>query len=263
VLIAVIDTRTDTTHPEFDGVNLEHLDAIGIEEKPHTHGTATVGAIVARAKLMGVAPGARILAITALGTKEETAEGTTFYIAKAIDLALARGARIINMSFTGPNDPQIARRIAQARQQGVILIAAVGNAGPKSPPLYPAAYPDVVAVTATDADDKLFKLANQGKHVAVSAPGVELLLPAPDDTYQMTSGTSFAAAYVSGIVALILERRPDLRPDEVRRILTATARDLGPKGIDSRFGAGLVDAYRAIMSSRPETAQIAPPALLR
>jgi len=109
----------------------------------------------------------------------------------------------------------------------------------------------VIAVTATDADDKLFQGANRGKHIAVAAPGVDILLPAPEAAYQVTTGTSFAAAEVSGIVALLLERKPGLGPDAVRKALTATAQDLGPKGFDPQFGAGLVDAYRAIVSLAP------------
>lgn len=143
--------------------------------------------------------------------------------------------------------------MAQARKQGLILIAAAGNAGAKSGPLYPAAYSDVIAVTATNADDGLFPGASRGKHIAVAAPGVDLLLPAPEAGYQMTTGTSFAAAEVSGIAALLLERKPDLGYDGVRKALTATARDLGPKGVDPQFGAGLVDAYRAILSLEPAT----------
>ena len=78
-------------------------------------------------------------------------------------------------------------------------------------PLYPAADPDVIAVTATDADDKLFEQANRGTHIAVAAPGVAILAAAPDEGYQMQSGTSFAAAQVSGVAALLLERNPQAR----------------------------------------------------
>src|SRR5205823_6078042 len=164
-------------------------------------------------------------------------EGTTFAILKGIDWAADRGARIINMSFAGPRDPAVARSLAAARAKGIVLSAAAGNAGPKSPPLYPAADPNVIAVTATDADDKLFPAANRGRHIAVAAPGVDLLLPALDSAYQVISGTSFAAAEVSGVVALLLERNPGLDPETVRRTLMTTARDLGPKGIDPEFGA--------------------------
>ena len=90
----------------------------------------------------------------------------------------------------------------------MVLIAAAGNFGPKSPPQYPAADPNVIAVSATDADDKMFTASNIGPHVAVAAPGVDILLPAPDSDYQLISGTSFSAAHVSGIAALMLERKP-------------------------------------------------------
>jgi subtilisin family serine protease len=254
VLIAVIDSGVDLAHPELADMVADSFDALDSDEKAHAHGTAVAGAIVAHARLMGAAPEARILAARAFSAKERTPEATTYSINQSIDWALARGARIINMSFTGPRDPSIEQRLAQARKQGVILIAAAGNAGPKSRSLYPAAYPNVIAVTATDADDRLFQGANRGSHIAVAAPGVDLLLPAPEAGYQVTTGTSFAAAEVSGIAALLLERKPDLGYDGVRGALTATARDLGPKGIDPQFGAGLVDAYRAILSLAPATA---------
>jgi hypothetical protein len=257
VLIAVIDSGVDASHPELAGMIAETFDAIGAGEKAHTHGTAVAGAIVAHARLMGAAPQARILAVQAFGPNDRTAEATTYSISKGIDWALSRGARVINMSFTGPRDPSIERRMAQARQQGLVLIAAAGNAGPKSAPLYPAAYPNVIAVTATDADDKLFADANQGRHIAVAAPGVDILLPAPEAGYQVTSGTSFAAAEVSGIVALMLERKADLGQDAVRKVLTSTARDLGPKGIDPQYGAGLVDAYAAVRCLEPDAATTA------
>jgi subtilisin family serine protease len=104
----------------------------------------------------------------------------------------------------------------------------------------------VIAVTATDAQDRLFAASNRGSHIAISAPGVDIFLPAPDEKYQMTSGTSFSAAYVSGLAALMLERNPALKPDEVRAILMKTARDLGAPGRDDLFGAGEADAFAAV-----------------
>ncbi len=126
------------------------------------------------------------------------------------------------------------------------MVAAAGNAGAKSPPLYPAANASVIAVSATDAQDKLFAASNRGSHIAISAPGVDIFLPAPDEKYQMTSGTSFSAAYISGLAALMLERNPALKPNEVRAILMKTARDLGAPGRDDFFGAGEADAFAAV-----------------
>lgn len=252
VLIAVIDSGVDRRHPELRGVVADSFDALGGEEGPHAHGTGIAGAIASRARLMGVAPAASILAIRAFGGTDKGAESTSFLILKSIEHAVEQGARIINMSFAGPHDPAIQRVLAAARAKGVVLIAAAGNAGPKSPPLFPAADPNVIAVTATDAEDRLFSASNRGRHIAIAAPGVDILVPAPRGSYQIQSGTSFAAAHVSGVVALLLERRPDLSPDSVRKILVSTARDLGPRGRDDQFGAGLADAFNAIMVNEPK-----------
>ena len=256
VLVAVIDSGIDVSHPDLAGVIADTFDTFDPAEKPHTHGTAIAGAIVsqARARLMGIAPSARVLAIKAFGATETSAEGTTFNILRGVEWAVAKGARIINMSFAGPHDPVLQRALAAAKQKGIVLVAAAGNAGPKSKPLYPASDPNVIAVSATDAEDHLFAMSNRGNHIAIAAPGVDILLPAPEAGFQVTSGTLFAAAHISGVVALMLERRPNLSPDAVRRILMSTAKDLGPKGRDDQFGAGLVDAFQAITAVEPKPA---------
>ncbi len=195
---------------------------------------------------MGSAPAARILAIRAFGTASNGAESTSFVILRGLDYAAAHGAQIVNMSFAGPKDALIERGIAALAAKGIVMVAAAGNAGAKSPPLYPAANPNVIAVSATDAQDRLFTASNRGGYIAVAAPGVDIFLPAPDEKYQMTSGTSFSAAYISGLAALVLERNPALKPDELRAILMKTARDLGAPGRDDLFGAGEADAYAAV-----------------
>ncbi len=107
------------------------------------------------------------------------------------------------------------------------LVGAAGNAGPKSPPLYPAADENVVAVSATDADDAVYPMANAGPYIAVAAPGVDVLLPAPNGGYAMKTGTSVSAALVSGIAALMIERRPEASPSELKVWLEKTARPIG------------------------------------
>jgi subtilisin family serine protease len=246
IIIAVIDSGIDAGHPELQGAIAEQFDALGSKEGAHVHGTGIAGALVAHARLMGSAPLAKILAIRAFGAAQSGAASTSFVILRSLDYAASHGARIVNMSFAGPKDPLVERGVAAAATKGMVLIAASGNAGPKSPPLYPAANPNVIAVSATDADDKLFAASNRGAHIAIAAPGVDIFLPAPDGKYQMTSGTSFSAAYVSGLAALVLERNPALKPEELRTILTKTARDLGAPGRDDLFGAGEADAYAAV-----------------
>jgi subtilisin family serine protease len=251
VTIAVIDSGIDRKHPEFANSIAESYDALGSKEGPHAHGTGIAGAIMAHARLMGSAPAARILAIQAFGDAPAGAESTSFVVLKALDYAVAHGAQIINMSFAGPKDALIERGLAAAAAKGTVLIAAAGNAGPKSPPLFPAADAAVIAVSATDARDRLFAASNRGGYIAVAAPGVDILLPVPDEKYQLMSGTSFSAAYVSGLAALILQRNPTLQPDQVRAILTKTARDLGAPGRDDLFGAGEADAYAAVLAAAP------------
>ena len=246
VTVAVIDSGVDLKHPEFSGVMITPFDAIDSKERPHAHGTGVAGAIVSHLKLTGSAPAARILAIRAFTTSGKGPESSSYNLLKALDLAVTHGAQIVNMSFAGPKDTLIERGLAALAARNIVAVAAAGNAGPKSPPLYPAAYANVIAVSATDAQDRLFAASNRGSYIAVAAPGVDVFLPAPDDKYQITSGTSFSSAFVSGLAALMLQRNPALKPEDVRAILMKTARDLGPPGPDDQFGAGEADAFAAV-----------------
>ncbi len=262
VTIAVIDSGIDVKHPELANSIAASFDALGSKEGPHAHGTGVAGAIVSHARLMGSAPAARILAIRAFGKVSSGAESTSFVILKGLDYAAAHGAQIVNMSFAGPKDALIERGIAALAGKGIVMVAAAGNAGAKSPPLYPAANANVIAISATDAQDKLFTASNRGGHIAVAAPGVDVFLPAPDEKFQITSGTSFSAAYVSGLAGLMLERNPALKPEELRAILMKTARDLGSPGRDDLFGAGEADAFAAVsaVGTAPVAAIAGPPA---
>ena len=260
VAVAVIDSEIDAKHPDLDGAVIKSFDALAGSDTPHSHGTSIAGAIAAHGRLMGISPGARLLAVHAFDDSSGVARGTSFAVYKGVQWAADNGARVINMSFAGPADPMLARLLAAAYDKGIVLVAAAGNAGPQSEPLYPAADPDVIAVTATDNAEHLFAMANRGRYIAVAAPGVDILALAPGDTYQLATGTSIAAAHVSGIAALLLERNPALKPGDVRSILIATAQPLGPPRPDSDFGAGLVNAYRAVsfIDRKPEVRVLAP-----
>ncbi|HML12967.1 MAG TPA: S8 family serine peptidase [Xanthobacteraceae bacterium] len=248
VLVAMIDSEVDQRHPDLAGAIADRLEPIGQEFKPQAHGTGMAGAMAAHRRLVGVAPGARILAVNAFGTDADSAYGTTEQILKGIDWAIAKGAKVINMSFAGPRDPLVQLALKKAYEKGIVLVAAAGNAGPNSEPLFPAADPDVIAVTATDVNDALLPQANRGAHISVAAPGVDILVPAPNAQYQLTSGTSVASAEVSGVIALMLERKPDADPASIRRALQTTAKDLGARGRDDDFGWGLVDPYLAMLA---------------
>jgi subtilisin family serine protease len=138
--------------------------------------------------------------------------------------------------------------LVNANGRGIVLIAAVGNSGPRSPPLYPAADPGVIGVTATDAQDRQMPEANRGPQVAVAAPGVEILAAAPDSGYQVTSGTSIAAAHASGVAALLLAAKPNLTPAKVRSDLIKSAQRI--PGKRNEVGAGVIDALAVVNSTR-------------
>jgi subtilisin family serine protease len=248
VLVAVIDSKIDTQHPDLSGVVAEEYDVVGTPASAHSHGTAMAGAIAARSKLVGVAPKVKLLAVRAFSGSGESAESTTFNILKSVDWAASKNARIINMSFAGPADDLLREMLAKANARGIVLIAAVGNAGPRSPPLYPAADPGVIGVTATDVDDKLMPQANRGAQVAVAAPGVEILAVAPDGKYQVTSGTSIAAAHTSGVAALLLASKSNLTPAQVRASLIRAATRI--PGKRNEVGAGVIDALAVINPKR-------------
>ena len=248
VLVAVIDSKIDTKHPDLTGVVADEYDVVGSPPIAHSHGTAMAGAIAARSKLTGVAPKVKLLAVRAFSGSGESAESTTFNILKSVDWAASKSARIINMSFAGPPDDLLREMLVKANARGIVLIAAVGNAGPRSPPLYPAADVGVIGVTATDVDDKLMPQANRGPQVAVAAPGVEILAVAPDGKYQVTSGTSIAAAHASGVAALLLASKPNLTPVQVRASLTRAATRI--PGKRNEVGAGVIDALAVIDPSR-------------
>jgi hypothetical protein len=240
VTVAIIDSAVDIRHRDLAGSVIQDGDNC---DRPHPHGTATAGAIVAHGKLLGIAPSVKIIAACAFPNEKVSAAQILLNIMKGIDYAVAQGARVINLGFAGPLDPAFEKALRTVHQKGIVLVAPAGNAGPQSPPLYPGADPNVIAVTAVDMNDHLFSRANQGRYIAVAAPGVDILVAGPYNTWQLTTGTTVASAFVSGVAALIVALHPSITPDEIRRILMSTAK---PLGSGAQFGAGLVDPLAAL-----------------
>lgn len=250
VLIAVIDAGVDEGHPVLKNVIEAKFNAVGDKTyKAHSHGTAIAGIIGGHGKILGVAPDAKLLAVRAFYTSKRRPipETTTYILVRALDWAFANGAKIFNLSFTGPRDSLVEKALNYAFLQGTILVAAAGNDGAKAAPAYPAAYEAVIAITATNKADRLYRKANRGDYLTVSAPGVDVLVAAPRKRYNYSSGTSFAAAHVSGLIALLLEHNPEISATDIRDLLMSTAKDLGAKGHDRKFGAGRVDAYASLL----------------
>jgi len=249
VTVAVIDTAIDATHPDFAHLDLRSIDAFGTTVIRHrSHGTAIAGILAADGVVKGIAPHVRLLAVRAFDSSpgDQRTVSSTFVLLRSLDLAIENSARIINMSFAGPEDGLVAKAVAAAARANVHLVSAAGNLGPDAPPAFPAAYPEVISVTAIGANDERYPAANIGTYIGLSAPGVDVIVPAPRRTHAVRSGTSMAAAHVAGVLALMLERNPDLSPEEGRRALLGTAIDLGPPGRDAEFGAGRADAKAAL-----------------
>lgn len=249
VKVAVIDTTIDAQHADLKGAIVKSFDAIGEGgSEPDSHGTAVAGIIGARGLVMGVAPDAKLLSVRAFYTDPDRSQPVTssFILLKAFDWAVKAGADVANLSFSGPRDPAVERAISAMVQQGLILIAAAGNGGPEAKAAYPAAYADVIAVSAHDRADKRYAHANRGAYIALAAPGVDILVPAVGGTHAFMSGTSMAAAHVTGIVALILERAERLNHSGILAVLKKTAEDLGEPGPDEDFGAGRAHALAAV-----------------
>ena len=243
--IAIIDSGIDQTHPDLSGSVVETFPGSGTGTE--THGTEVSGIIAAHGTVRGVAPEAKLLDVRVFAPGHDgQAMATSFNVVRGIDWALSKHAHILNMSFAGPRDSLLEASIRAAAGRGAITVAAAGNGGPLAAPAYPAAYPGVIAVTATDFADRLYSLANRGGYISVAAPGVDVLAPSGDHAHQLLSGTSYAAAYVSGIVALMVERDPTIEAGSVRLALAAAAVDLGPLGRDDQFGAGRVNAFAAL-----------------
>lgn len=250
VKLAIIDTCVERDHAELQDSVVSSFDAIQQDSascKPENHGTAVASLIGGHVKLHGTAEGAALLSARAFTfTSEENAiAATSREIALSMDWAAKAGAQAMNLSFAGPADPLIERVVAGAYRKGIALVAAAGNGGPGSEPLYPAAYPEVIAVTATDGKREIYSAANRGKYISVSARGVDVLVAHVNNTYALESGTSFAAAEVSGVVASLLEKRPKAGPEEIRNALQRTAAAV--PGVDrTEAGYGLVNPAAAV-----------------
>jgi len=242
VRVAVVDTGVDTNHPDLTDRVAKTINFVEGGEKTFTadhHGTAVAGVIGARADngmgIYGIAPGADLLAIKACWhrrTGSPEAWCSSWTLAKAIDFAIVERVRVLNLSLSGPPDPLLRRLIVKAiEEQSIIVVAAVMERG--DPALsFPSSLSTVIAVVASDAQGSV--RARMGKHPApLAAPGIEVLTTVPNGAYDFLSGSSFATAHVSGIVALLLEGNPQLSPREVKDLLVESGRPVNRNDLET------------------------------
>jgi subtilisin family serine protease len=255
ISVAIIDTSIDAEQPDLEGKVAEQVDLIGPNPPGliGIHGTLMSGVIVATENNgvggFGVAPHVEVLGLKACQPLPENpaeAACSSESIARALDYAIKKKVRVINMSLGGPPDRLVETLIKKAASENIVMVAAAGNEGPKAPPSYPAAYESVLGVSAVDLDDELYRKSNVGEYVDLAAPGVDIVSTLPGDRFNVFSGTSIATAHVAATAALLLQAKPELSPAEVADALEATAVDLGSRGRDPQFGAGRINACRAL-----------------
>jgi hypothetical protein len=245
--VAVIDSGVDASHPDLAAARIAHFDATGAATATlDGHGTEVAGLIAAQGTVQGLAPGVELFSARVFRTSPWGVTATTETVLRGVTWSAEQGARVLNMSFAGPRDALVERHMRAVLDRGLIPIAAAGNNGARAAPAYPAAYPDVIAVTALDAEDRLYDRANQGNYIMISAPGVDVIVPTAGRSHKFESGTSFAAAHVTGVVALMLEIDAGLTPAQIRDVLMQTADDLGAVGRDPVFGAGRLNPPAAL-----------------
>ena len=247
--ITILDSGVYAKHPALKGVISKQFDTIGKSGiRSSNHGTGIASIIAARGKMVGIAPKARLMSarVFARDRRSSPLIAETYNLMRGIDWAASQKSAIINMSFAGPSDALFKQAIVAADQAGIVLVAAVGNQGSKKPVAFPAAYDQVLAVTATGIKNRLYRNANRGSQVSLAAPGVNIFVARRTRSYGLMTGTSAAAAHVSAAIAVILQQNPNFKPDQITASLTATAIDLGPRGRDKKFGYGLLNIYKAI-----------------
>lgn len=245
VLVAVIDSAVDSVHPELRGrigTKRNLVGAGGRLKHGEVHGTAVAGVIASTANntegIIGVAPEATIAALRAcwpVGPDRSAAECSSFSLAQALEAALNLEPQIINLSLSGPPDPLLALLLDEAVRRGIIVVAAAPDE-PAAGPGFPASHAGVIAAQAE------LGAGRTGARLLLGAPAKEILTTTPGAGYGFLSGSSLAAAHVTGVIALLLEQRPGMDAYEIAALLDATATVVA--------GAHTINACRALVELR-------------
>ena len=238
VSIGLIDTGVDALHPALSGTHVELQYFVDqSRELPETHGTAVVSLLVSRE--YGILPDAQLyVACVFYEDRRGGALSEARDLVRALDWLMKRRVPVINMSLAGPPNQVLEAAVKRALAAGHLIVAAVGNGGPASPPLYPAAYEGVIAVTAIDGTQHVYRRANRGQYVQLAAMGVDVLAAAPAGVASY-SGTSFASPYVAALAAMDYRELDPQKALQVKESLRDNALDLGPPGRDEVYGYGL------------------------
>ena len=255
--VGIIDTGISSSHPDLQanikgGINTIRPFKGWNDDNGHgSHVAGIIGALNNTSGVVGAAPQVDLYAIKVLNS---AGSGYISDIIEGLDWAIANKMQIVNMSL-GCNCPSVALSdaVKKVNQAGIVQVAAAGNSG--SAVIYPAAYPEVIAVSATDSSNNIAGFSSRGPEVDIAAPGVSILSTYKGNNYATLSGTSMASPHVAGAAALLLNNPVDdsydadndgkWDPSEVLSKLQSTATDLGVTGMDDLYGAGLLNANLA------------------
>lgn len=254
VVVGVVDTGVDLNHPDLKGhllkgTNIVQPDASPIDDVGHgTHVAGIISAIVNNGQ--GVAGMTWYNPVLPIKVLDQSGAGSTYAVAQGVIWATDHGAKVINMSLGNYADANFLHdAIRYAFDHDVVLVAASGNDNTEQPG-FPAAYPEVLAVAATDANKKRATFSNYGDYIDVSAPGVSIASTFMKSQYAALSGTSMASPHVSALAALIRSVNPQLKNTEVMDVIRRTAEDLGPRGQDKYYGYGQIDVVKALQAAQ-------------
>ncbi|WOX21755.1 type VII secretion-associated serine protease mycosin [Streptomyces sp. HUAS YS2] len=269
VRVAVIDSGVDDANPQLsDAVDAAAgRDFVGTTDgtvDEAGHGTKVAGIIAARPRagtgFVGLAPEAVIIPIR---QTDGRTSGATDAMAEAIDHAVAADARVVNISQDTSRpltpDSPLGRAVARAIAADVVVVASAGNDGKdgRRKNTYPAAFPGVLAVAASDRNDERAPFSQSGGFVGVAAPGVDVVSTVPGGGQCVDSGTSFSAPYVTGIAALLRAKYPTWKASEVVDRIRRTA-VRATDGRDDELGWGVADPVRALEGTEGEARRTAP-----
>nr|WP_255570138.1 S8 family peptidase [Cohnella sp. CFH 77786] len=252
IVVAVVDTGVQSDHPDLQGRLVQGVNIVDPSKPPEDdvgHGTHVAGIIAARVNnnegVAGLTWFTKIMPVKAL---DSSGAGSTYSVAQGVIWAADHGANVINMSLGNYAQAQFLHdAIKYATAKGVIVVAASGNDNTDRPG-YPAAYPEVLAVSATDPGGGKAEYSNYGDYIDVAAPGTSIASTYPGSRYAALSGTSMACPHVSALASLVRAANPALSNAEVMNVIRSTAVDLGARGKDNVFGYGQIDARNALQA---------------
>nr|MBC8157700.1 S8 family serine peptidase [Alphaproteobacteria bacterium] len=240
--IGQIDSPVDISHPALKGQRIEFRSFHKKERQPGPadHGTAVAAMLIGKPNWGGLLPGAELIAANMFEVNETgKVIGSGMGLLRAIDWMAQKQVQVVNMSVAGGDNKVVRKAFKKARKKGLVLVAAAGNWGSANRPAYPAAYGDVIAVTALDKKRNIYKKANSGAYIDFAAPGVEIYTAVPKGGRVM-SGTSFATPFITVLLAMSIEAGAPTSPAALRKMLSGRVLDLGNPGRDDVFGFGIV-----------------------